>query len=69
MNNGQREVIHTHHNDESQARIQNDNDDRCIIRSTLTMCIDTLNDVSYPDDALINIIAREVYPPPPGCEC
>ena len=24
MNNGQREVIHTHHKEESQARIQND---------------------------------------------
>ena len=30
MNNGQREVIHTHHKEESQAPIQNDNDDRYV---------------------------------------
>ena len=63
MNDGQRVVIHTHHKEESQARIQNDNDDRCIIRSTLTMCIDPLNNASHPDDALLNIITGEVCPP------
>ena len=70
MNNAQREVIHTHHK-ESQARIQNDNDDRCIIHSTLTMCINPLNDASHPDGALINILTGEICarPPPPGCEC
>ena len=41
MNNGQREVIHTHHNEESQARIQNDNNDRW---SLAAMCINPLND-------------------------
>ena len=56
-------MIHTHHKEESQARIQND--DRCIIRSTLTMCIDPLNDASHPGGALINIINGEVCPPPP----
>ena len=50
---GQREVIHTHHKEESQVLIQNDNNDRCIIRSNLTMCIDQLNDASHPDGALI----------------
>ena len=44
MNNGQREVS-----------IQNDNDDRCIIRSTLTMCINPLNDASHPDGTLVKI--------------
>ena len=63
MNNGQQEVIQTHHKEESQARIQNDNDDRCIIRSTLTMCINPLNDTSHPDGALLNIITGEVCPP------
>ena len=48
MNNGQREVIHTNHKGESKARIQNDNDDRCIIRSIPTMCTDLLNDASHP---------------------
>ena len=61
-NDGKREVIHTHYKEESQARIQNYNDDRCIIRSTLTMCVDPLNDASHPDGALINIITGEVYP-------
>ena len=65
MNNWQREVIHTHPKEESLARIQNDNDDRCTIRSTLTMCINPLNDAWHPDGALLNIITREVCPPPP----
>ena len=70
MNNVQREVIHTHHKGESQARIQNDNDDRCIIRSTLIICINPLNDALHPDGALINIITGEVCPPPPpDVEC
>ena len=67
MNNGQREVIHTHHKEKSQARIQNDDDDRCIIRSTLTMYINLLNDASHPDGALINIATGAVCPL--GCEC
>ena len=37
-----------------------------IIRTTLIICIDPLNDASHPDGALINIITREeVCPPPP----
>ena len=60
MNNGQRGVIHT----------KKKNDDRCIIRSTPTMCIDTLSHASHHDGALITIITGDVPPPPPpGCEC
>ena len=46
-------MIDTHHKEESQARIQNDNNDRCIIRTNLDMCINPLNDASHPDGALI----------------
>ena len=46
MNNGQRGVIHAPYKEESKARIQNDNDDLCIIRSIPTMCTDPRNDAS-----------------------
>ena len=62
MNNGQRGVIHIHQKEASQDRIQND-DDRCIIRSTLI--IDPLSDASQPDGALMNIITGDATPPPP----
>ena len=55
-------MIDTHHKEESQAQIQNDNDDRYIIRSNLAMCINQLNDASHPDGALIKIITGVVCP-------
>jgi hypothetical protein len=60
MSNTKQYTVHTYHKEEAESQIKVDQADRLSLRNTLDVCINPLDDVSHPDDALMNIITGQI---------
>ena len=60
MSNNEQHTLHTHHKEESEGRIKAD---RLSLRNTLDVCINSLDDDSHSDGALLNIVTGHIAHP------
>ena len=63
MSNTTQNTLHTHHKEEAKGRIKADQEDRLSLRNTLDVYINSFDNESYPDGALMNIMIGQIAHP------
>ena len=63
MSNTTQNTLHTHHKEEAKGRIKADQEDRLSLRNTLDAYINSFDNESHPDGALMNIMIGQIAHP------
>ena len=63
MSNTTQNTLHTHHKEEAKDRIKADQEDRLSLRNTLDVYINSFDNESHPDGALMNIMIGQIAHP------